>query len=41
MRDNGEIEIDNDLDCDYMPSLEDVDDEEYAVQGELRWPGGP
>ena len=35
MRDNGEIEIDNEFDCDSMPSLEDVDDEEYAVQGEL------
>ena len=35
MRDNGEIEIDNELDCDSMPSLEDVDDEEYVVQGEL------
>ena len=35
MRDNGEIETDNELDCDSMPSLEDVDDEEYAVQGEL------
>ena len=31
MRDNGEIETDNELDCDSMPSLEDVDDEEYAV----------
>ena len=35
MRDNGEIETDNESDCDYMPSLEDADDEEYAVQGEL------
>ena len=35
MRDNGEIEMDNESDCDSMPSLEDVDDEEYAVQGEL------
>ena len=26
MRDNGEIETDNKSDCDYMPSLEDVDD---------------
>ena len=35
MWDNGEIETDNASDCDYMPSLEDADDEEYAVQGEL------
>ena len=35
MRDNGEIETDNESDCDSMPSLEDVDDEEYAIQGEL------
>ena len=35
MWDNGEIETDNELDCDSMPFLEDVDDEEYAVQGEL------
>ena len=35
MRDNGEIETDNESDCDSMPSLEDADDEEYAVQGEL------
>ena len=35
MRDNGEIEIDNDSNCDSMPSLEDADDEEHAVQGEL------
>ena len=35
MRDNGEIETNNESDCDYMPSLEDADDEEYAVQGEL------
>ena len=33
--DNGEIETNNESDCDYMPSLEDADDEEYAVQGEL------
>ena len=26
MRDNGEIEMDNELDCDSMSSLEDVDD---------------
>ena len=35
MRDNGEIETDNESDCDSMPSLEDADDEEHAVQGEL------
>ena len=35
MRDNGEIETDNESDCDSIPSLEDADDEEYAVQGEL------
>ena len=28
MRDNGEIETYYELDCDYMPSLEDDDDEE-------------
>ena len=33
MWDNGEIETDNESDCDSMPSLEDADDEEYAVQG--------
>ena len=35
MRDNGEIETDNESDCDSMPSLKDADDEEYVVQGEL------
>ena len=35
MRDNGEIETDNESDCDSMPSLEDADGEEYSVQGEL------
>ena len=35
MRNSGEIETDNESDCDSMPSLEDVGDEEYAVQGEL------
>ena len=35
MRDNGEIETNNKSYCDYMPSLEDADDEEYVVQGEL------
>ena len=31
IRDNGEIETKNEYDCDSMPSLEDVDDEEYAA----------
>ena len=35
MWDNGEIETGNESDCDSMPSLEDVDDKEYAIQGEL------
>ena len=35
MRDNGEIETDNEPDYDSMSSLEDVDDHEYAVHGEL------
>ena len=35
MRDNGEIEMDNESNCDSMPSLEDDDGEEYYVQGEL------
>ena len=35
MRDNVEIETDNELDCDSMPSLGDTDDEEYAIQEEL------
>ena len=35
MRDNGEIETKMESDCDSMPSLEDADDEEYVVQGEL------
>ena len=35
MRDNGEIETDNESDYDSMPSLEDAEDEEYAAQGEL------
>ena len=33
MRDNGEIETDNESDCDSMSSLKDADDKEYAVQG--------
>ena len=35
MRDNGEIETDNESGYDSMSSLKDVDDEEYAAQGEL------
>ena len=35
IRDNGEIETDNESDCDSMSSLEDADDEEYVVQREL------
>ena len=35
MQNNGEIETDHESDCDSMSSLEDVDDEEYAAQGEL------
>ena len=35
MRDNGEIETDNELNCDSIASLKDDDDEEYVVQGEL------
>ena len=35
MQDNGEIETNNESNCDSMPSLEDVDDVEYVVQGEL------
>ena len=35
MRDNGEIETDNESNCYFMPSLENVDDEEYVIQGEL------
>ena len=31
MRDNGEIETNHESDCNSMPSLEDVDDEEYAA----------
>ena len=32
MRDYGEIETDNESDCDSMPSLEDADDEEYVCK---------
>ncbi|WP_240450277.1 retropepsin-like aspartic protease, partial [Streptomyces sp. S1] len=35
MRDNGEIETDEDSDNDSMPSLEDADDKDYAVKGDL------
>ena len=35
MRDNCEIEMDNESNYDSMPSLKDADDEEYVVQGEL------
>ena len=35
IQDNVEIEMDNESNCDSMPSLEDADDEEYVVQGEL------
>ena len=35
MRDNDEIETDNESDCDSMTPLEDVDDDEYAVQGDF------
>ena len=35
MRDSGEIETDNESDCDSMSCLEDADDEEYVVQGDL------
>ena len=35
MRDNGEIQTNNESDCDSMSSLDDADNEEYAIQGEL------
>ena len=35
LRDDGEIETDDENDTDSMPPLEDVDAEEYAVQGDL------
>ena len=35
MHDNGEIEMDNELDYDSMPCLKDADGEEYATQGEF------
>ncbi|RVW64075.1 hypothetical protein CK203_051114 [Vitis vinifera] len=34
-QDNGEIESDDEDDTESMPPLEDVDDEEYVMQGEL------
>ncbi|KAL6350611.1 hypothetical protein AAG906_022321 [Vitis piasezkii] len=38
LRDNGEIESDGKDDIESMPPLEDVDDEEYVVQGKLLVP---
>ena len=35
LRDNGEIESNDKDDIESMPPLKDVDDEEYAAQGEL------
>ncbi|RVW29712.1 hypothetical protein CK203_105779 [Vitis vinifera] len=35
LRDNCEIESDDEDDIESMPPLEEVDDEEYVVQGEL------
>ena len=35
LRDNGEIESDDEDDTESMPPLEYVDDEEYTIQGEL------
>ena len=35
MRENCEIETDNESDCDSMSSLEDADNEEYTAQGLL------
>ena len=35
LRDNGEIETDDEDEIESMPPLEDADDEEYAAQGEL------
>ena len=35
LRDNGEIETEDEDDNESMPPLEDVDDEEYAVHGDL------
>ena len=38
LRDNCEIESDDKDDIESMPPLEDVDDEEYVVQGKLLVP---
>ena len=35
LRDDGEIESEDEDDIDSMPSVEDTDDEEYAAQGDL------
>ena len=35
IQDNGEIETNDESETDFMPSLEDIDDEEYVIQGEL------
>ena len=35
LRDNREIESNDEDDIESMPPLEEVDDEEYVVQGEL------
>ena len=35
LRDNREIESDDEDDIESMPPLEEVDDEEYVIQGEL------
>ena len=35
LRNDGEIETEDEDDTDSMPSVEDVDDEEYAAQGDL------
>ena len=35
MLDNGEIETDNESNCDSMATLEEDDVEEYATRGEL------
>ena len=35
LRDDGEIETNDKNDTNSMPPLEDVDDEEYAAQGDL------
>ena len=35
LRDDGEIEFEDKDDTESMPPLDDLDDEEYAVQGEM------